>query len=78
MESQIYTLLSNGMLIYPCIIITGMPKATLGLDMGKRMTFVAKHSTQGNKVIIIVPKEHHNTIQKLKNPLKIIAEEIID
>ena len=53
-----------------------MPKATL--EMGKKMTFVAKFSPQGNKIIIIVPKEHHATIQKMKNPLKITAEEIIE
>ncbi len=45
-----------------------MPKATL--DMGKKMTFVAKYSPQGNKVIIIVPKEYHEAISKLKNPPK--------
>jgi len=53
-----------------------MPKSTL--DMGKKMTFVAKYSPQGNKVIIIVPKEHHLAIQKLKNPLKVNVEEILD
>ncbi len=53
-----------------------MPKSTL--EMGKKMTFVAKYSPQGNKVIIIVPKEFHDAISKLKNPLKVMVEEIID
>jgi hypothetical protein len=46
--------------------------------MGKNMTLVAKHSPQGNKIIIIVPKEHHPAIRKLKNPLKVTVEEIIE
>lgn len=46
--------------------------------MTKSMTFVAKYSPQGNKMIIIVPKEHHSTIKKLKNPLKVNVEEIIE
>jgi len=53
-----------------------MPRSTL--EMGKKMTFVAKYSPQGNKVIIIVPKEHHDAIAKLKNPLKVSVEKIID
>jgi hypothetical protein len=72
----IYTFVSHGILKYPCTIITGMPKSTL--QLGKKMTFVAKYSPQGNKVIIIVPKQHHNDIKKMKNPLKIIAEEIVE
>jgi hypothetical protein len=67
---------SNGILIYPFLIYCGMQKSSL--EMGKKMTFVAKYSPQGNKVIIIVPKEHHDAISKLKNPLKVLVEEIID
>jgi len=48
------------------------------LDMGKKMTFVAKRSPQGNKVIIIVPKVEHDKINKLNNPLKVTVEEIVD
>ena len=54
-----------------------MPKNTLD-EMGKNMTFVAKYSPQGNKMIIIVPKEHHSAIKKLKNPLKVVVEEILE
>jgi hypothetical protein len=54
-----------------------MPKTTLE-EMGKNMAFVAKHSPQGDKVIIIVPKEHHAAIRKLRNPLKVTVEEIIE
>ena len=53
-----------------------MQKFTLA--MVKKMSFVAKYSPQGNKVIIIVPKEHHAAISKLKNPLKVMVEEIIE
>jgi len=57
-------------------IILCMSKYTL--EMGKKMTFVAKYSPQGNKVIIIVPKVEHDSISKLKNPLKVTVEEIVD
>ena len=46
--------------------------------MGKKMAFVAKYSPQGDKIIIIVPKVEHDSIVKLKNPLKVTIEEIID
>ena len=48
------------------------------LEMGKKISFVAKYSPQGEKIIIIVPKTAHDSIKTLKNPLKIIAEEILD
>jgi hypothetical protein len=53
-----------------------MSKYTLA--MGKKMAFVGKYSPQGDKIIIIVPKAQHDSIQKLKNPLKVTVEEIID
>jgi hypothetical protein len=44
----------------------------------KRMEFVAKHSKSGNgRVIIIIPKEHMDAVDKLKNPLHVIVEEIL-
>lgn len=43
--------------------------------MGRKMIFVAQYSPQGNKIIIIVPKVEHASIQKLKNPLKVTVEE---
>jgi hypothetical protein len=48
------------------------------LGTGLSMTFVAKYISPVNKPIIIVPKEHHDAISKLKNPLKVLVEEIID
>jgi hypothetical protein len=54
-----------------------MPKNTLELAK-KSMKFVAKYSPQGDKVIIIVPKTYHEAIKKLKNPLHITAEEILE
>ncbi len=50
----------------------------LETEMGKKISFVAKYGPMGDKVIIIVPKEYHGQIQKMKNPLKITAEEILD
>jgi hypothetical protein len=56
-----------------------MPKTTIDLEMTKKkMEIVANHSGQGDKVIIIVPKEYHNTIKKFRNPLHITVEEIIE
>jgi hypothetical protein len=43
----------------------------------KRTEFVAKHSTQGDRVIIIVPKQHMDLVNKLRNPMHVIVEEII-
>jgi hypothetical protein len=44
----------------------------------KKMDFVAKYSPQGNKVIIIIPKEQHNSIKQLKNQLHALVLEIIE
>jgi hypothetical protein len=44
----------------------------------KKDYFVAKHSKLGDKWIIIIPKEHHDTVKNMKNPLKVIVEEIFD
>lgn len=41
-------------------------------------SFVAKHSKLGDKWIIIIPKDHHETIKKMKNPLKVTVEEIFE
>jgi hypothetical protein len=54
-----------------------MPKNTVDL-VKKKMEFVAKCSPQGDKVIIIVPKVYHETIKKLKNPLRVMVEEILE
>jgi len=54
-----------------------MPKNTLDL-VKKKMAFVAKYSPQGDKVIVIVPKQHHEAIKKLKNPLHVTVEEILE
>jgi hypothetical protein len=50
----------------------------LETELGKKITFVAKYGRMGDKVILIVPKEYHVQIQKMKNPLKITAEEILE
>jgi hypothetical protein len=40
--------------------------------------FVAKHSKLGDKWIIIIPKDHHEIIKKMKNPLKVTVEEVFE
>lgn len=46
--------------------------------LGKKDSFVAKHSKLGDKWIIIIPKEHHELVKNMNNPLKVTVEEIID
>jgi hypothetical protein len=56
-----------------------MQKDTFEFELGKKMTFVAKWSRQGEeKRILIVPIEFHTAIEKMKNPLKVTVEEIIE
>ncbi len=55
-----------------------MQKHTTDTEMGNKATFVANQSTQGDKIIIIVPKEYHDLVRKVKNPLKITIEEILE
>ena len=43
----------------------------------KRMEFVGKHSSQGNRIIIIIPKEHMQSVKELKNPMRVTVEEIL-
>lgn len=47
-------------------------------EMVKKMVFVATHSKQGDKAIIIVPKSVRDAVRKFKNPLKVTIEEIIE
>jgi hypothetical protein len=54
-----------------------MQKTTIDMTK-KKMELVANYSPQGDKVIIIIPKQYHETIKKLRNPLKILVEEILE
>ena len=44
----------------------------------KKDNFVAKHSKLGDKWIIIIPKDHHDIVKNMKNPLKVTVEEIFE
>ena len=56
-----------------------MQTDTFESEMVKKITFVAKWSKQGDeKRIIIVPRESHLDIEKMKNPLKVTIEEVIE
>ena len=55
-----------------------MPRGTLDIEMAKKVAFVARYHPQGDKMIIIIPKEYHSSIQKMKNPLKVTVEDIIE
>ena len=46
--------------------------------MAKKDSFVAKHSKLGDKWIIIIPKERHEIVKNMKNPLKVKVEEIFE
>jgi hypothetical protein len=55
------------------------PSSRKHVDNNKKLTFVAKWSRQGEeKRILIVPIEHHAAIEKMKNPLKVTVEEIVE
>ena len=44
----------------------------------KRIQFVGKHSSEGKrKIIIIIPKEHMDSVKHLKNPMLVTVEEIL-
>ena len=55
-----------------------MQKTTLvnNTDMAKRLTFVANYGVQGVKMVITVPKAYHKDLQKFKNPIKIVIEDM--
>ena len=44
--------------------------------MAKKLSFIANYSTQGEKMIIIIPKTSHKDIQKFKNPIKVVVEDM--
>lgn len=44
------------------------------LLLTQKDSFVAKHSQLGDKWIIIIPKEFHEFVKKMKNTLKITVE----
>ena len=73
------TIVSSGMYIRPDTRIYGSMRMDMSeIEVGKKISFVAKYGPMGDKVILIVPKEYHGQIQKMKNPLKITAEEILE
>jgi len=43
----------------------------------KKTVFVAKHARQGDRILIIVPKEHQDSVKKLRNPMLVTVEEIL-
>jgi hypothetical protein len=43
----------------------------------KDLIFLANHSKQGPKIAIFVPKEYHERIKRLHNPLKVTVEEAV-
>jgi hypothetical protein len=47
------------------------------LKQKRKTEFVAKHARQGNRIIIIIPKEHQETVKRLKNPMLVTVEEIL-
>jgi hypothetical protein len=45
-------------------------------DMAKKLSFIANYGTQGEKMVIIVPKAYHKDIQKFKKPIKVVVEDM--
>jgi len=46
--------------------------------LGKNFACVARWGKQGDKRIIVVPKEYHKKLEKYTNPVKVTIEEILD
>jgi hypothetical protein len=46
------------------------------LEMVKKVDFRAGYTVMGDKLIIIVPKNYHKDIMKMKKPIHVIAEEL--
>jgi len=66
--------MSLRMFICPCLSSICMSETR----QKKRMEFVAKHVHQGrDRIIIVIPKEHHDSISKLRNPMLVTVEEIL-
>jgi hypothetical protein len=51
-----------------------MQKTTL--EMTKKLSFIAKYGIQGEKMIIIVPKQNHKDLMKFSKPMKVTVEEM--
>lgn len=46
------------------------------LELVKKVDFRANYTVMGDKLIIIVPKNYHNDIKKMKKPIHVIVEEL--
>ncbi len=42
----------------------------------KELVFRASYSEMGDKVIIIVPKNYHDDIKKMKKPVEVIVKDL--
>ena len=45
-------------------------------EMGKKIVFRAGYTESSNKIIIIVPKNYHNDIRKMRKPVEVSVEEV--
>ena len=50
-----------------------MPSKLVSL---KRIVFRAKYGKMGDKIIIIVPKNYHNDIMKMDNPIEVSVQDL--
>jgi hypothetical protein len=46
------------------------------LEMVKKVNFRTNYTESGQKLIIIIPKNYHEDIKKMKKPVHIIVEEL--
>lgn len=49
----------------------------VGGEEGETLTFVANYSKFGHNVAIFVPKQYHETVKALRNPLKVTVSEAV-
>lgn len=46
------------------------------LEMVRKVDFRAGYTIMGDKLIIIVPKNYHTDIKKMKKPIHVVVEEL--
>jgi hypothetical protein len=46
------------------------------LEMVRKVDFRANYTESGHKLIIIIPKNYHEDVKKMKKPIRVIVEEL--
>lgn len=46
------------------------------IELVMKVNFIANYTTMGDKLIIVIPKNYHNLIKKLKKPVNVTIEDL--